>query len=89
MTEKTALAIGFGFGLGFTFPQGRDGQNGAIPLARMNQCRILILAFDVCSLVNSIFLFAESESVVCCLANRSTHWGQYIQILRLVAIRKE
>jgi hypothetical protein len=47
MTEKTALATGFGFGLGFTFPQGRDGQNGTIPLAQINQYQILKLVFDV------------------------------------------
>jgi len=41
-----ALASGFGFGLGCTFPQGRDGQNGTIPLVRTNKCRIFKIVFD-------------------------------------------
>ena len=64
--------VNFGFGLGFTFPQGRDGQNGAMPSARTNQFRISKIIASVYGQVIETFF----QYRILYLANGSTG-GQY------------
>ncbi len=53
--EKWFIKLTTGFGLGFTFPQGRDGQNGAMPSARTNQFRISKIIVSVYGQVSETF----------------------------------
>ncbi len=62
--EKWFIKLTTGFGLGFTFPQGRDGQNGAMPSARTNWFRISKIIASVYGQVSETFSNTESLNIV-------------------------